>query len=184
LLEEKSAKNMLEGIVPDIVDTGSVQVHYFSFNGKSDLNKNIEFKMRHWSVPDTFFIILQDQDANDCKILKSQLVSKCAASGKKDYLVRIACHELEGFYFGNLTAVEKALSIPGFADTHKNKKRCREPDAIVSPSQFLTEITEGKYIKTTGSAEIGKYLMQGENTSDSFNALVSGIRKAVEYTHG
>jgi hypothetical protein len=180
LLEEQSAKNMLEQIVPSIIDITRITVRYFSFNGKSSLKKNIEFKMRYWSVPNTFFIIMQDQDLNDCKVLKSELVSLCDKSGQKNYLVRIACHELESFYFGNLTAVEQALSIPGSADTYKNKSRFRNPDDIVSPARLLAEITKGNYIQTTGSAEIGKYLMQEENKSNSFNALVSGIRKAVK----
>ncbi|MDR1009342.1 MAG: DUF4276 family protein [Rickettsiales bacterium] len=182
LLEEKSARNMLEQIVPSIIDIKNISVYYFDFNGKSDLKKNIELKMRFWKLKDTFFIILQDQDANDCKILKSELVSKCEASGRKHYLVRIACRELESFYFGNLMAVERALLIPGLANKYKNTKRFRSPDDIVSPGQHLIEITKGKYIKTTGSTEIGKYLMRDDNKSNSFNILVSGIRKTLVLT--
>ena len=70
--------------------------------------------------------------------------------------------------------------MPGLAGKYANKQRFRNPDTIIAPAKSLEEITEGKYTKTIGSTEIGKYLMQSENKSDNFNALVSGIRKVVE----
>ena len=43
LLEEESAKNMLEGIVPRLVPEG-VHVQYMTFSGKQDLEKQMERK--------------------------------------------------------------------------------------------------------------------------------------------
>ena len=45
LLEEPSAKNMLEGIVPRMIPVG-VHVQYMTFSGKKDLEKQMERKIR------------------------------------------------------------------------------------------------------------------------------------------
>ena len=90
-------------------------------------------------------------------------------------LVRIACHELESFYFGNLSAVEEALQVT--LSSYKNKAAYRIPDNIVNPSKELEKITGGIYQKIGGSREIGKVISLTCNSSHSFNALISGIQR-------
>ena len=121
---------------------------------------------------------MRDQDSHpDCKRLKQQLLSLCAASGKHgQYLVRIACTELETFYLADLQAVEHALGINGLAKQQLTRK-FRTPDRLGNPSQELKTLTGNAYQKIAGSRVIGKHLALDNDRSPSFHNLVKGIRQ-------
>jgi hypothetical protein len=124
---------------------------------------------------------MRDQDAADCKNVKAKLVQLCNEAQKPETLVRIACHELESFYFGDLSAVENALNLHKNAlEPYKSKAKYRIPDVIVSPSTELDKITGGIYQKIGGSREIGKIISLTENSSHSFRMLISGVKKLCE----
>jgi hypothetical protein len=178
LLEEKSAKNMLMQIIPKIIDTKQIDVRYICFEGKSDLQKKLTTKLQHWNTPNSYFVVMQDLDnAPNCKQIKQNLMEKCAQSGKSNYLVRLACNELESFYFGDLQAVEKAFDIN--LDKYQDKAMYRYPDTIIKPSVELEKITQHKYTKMAGSLLIGQYMDSTSNTSPSFNTLIQGITKLI-----
>ncbi|HLC16509.1 MAG TPA: hypothetical protein VJL89_09825 [Thermodesulfovibrionia bacterium] len=61
-LEEPSAQKMLKVMLPRMINPDEVSFRYVVFEGKSDLEKNIERKIRAWKQPDTRFVILRDQD--------------------------------------------------------------------------------------------------------------------------
>ena len=106
LLEEESMKHFLDGILPKILppDVGFITVPH---EGKSDLQKSVPIKLRAWKEPGVKFVIVQDQDTGDCRELKRKLVELCGDT-TQEVLIRIACHELEAWYFGDLEAVSKA----------------------------------------------------------------------------
>lgn len=179
LLEERSSKNLIDSIAPKILPEG-VMYHSFFFDGKSDLEKNISLKMRGWLKPHTVFLIMRDQDSADCKTVKEKLMAKCAESRVKDdrYMVRIACHELESFFLGDLDAVRAA----GYKVTlsKKFKNGYAKPDDLVNAAEELVKITGSAYRKVKGSRDISKFMkLDGSNKSVSFNMLLSGIRKLV-----
>ncbi|MBP5639612.1 MAG: DUF4276 family protein [Victivallales bacterium] len=174
LLEELSTKAMLEGIVPRLISS-EIAVTYISFHGKQDLDNNIERKIRLWQKPDSAFIIIRDQDSSDCTVVKKQLMEKCALSGKENTLVRIACHELESFYLGDLEAVANIyqMKVPS-----QNNKKFREPDRLANAAEELSKITKKQYQKIDGSRRIAPFLkIDGTNCSHSFNVLCNGIRR-------
>jgi hypothetical protein len=140
----------------------------------------MERKLRGWIQPHTAFVVLRDQDAGDCRKIKSNLVEKCRHAGKPEAVVRIACRELESWYFGDLKAVELGLKINGLTQFGNNRKY-RVPDAIVTPSQELLKITKFCYEKIAGSREIGCHLNvdPAKNTSISFGHFLSGIKRAL-----
>ena len=179
LLEERSARNMLEGIVPRMIPAG-VHVQYMTFSGKKDLDKQMERKIRLWREPDSRFIILRDKDAADCSAVKKRLLEYTRQSGKPDAcLVRIACHELESFFLGDLAAVARALDMPALAGKQK-KKPYRDPDAIANAAEQLKKLTSNKYQKLAGSRAIGPCLaLDGSNRSHSFGVLLEAIRRQV-----
>ena len=175
LLEEPSAKKMLDVVVPKILPPG-ISHRCIPFQGKSDLEKNISLKIRAWQKPNSVFLVMRDQDSGDCKLVKKKLLEECENSRrpKKDYLVRIACHELESFYLGDLDAVRKA----GF--NINLSKKIKNPDEKSNAAEMLSKITGGEYQKIQGSAAIASFLkLDGSNQSTSFNMLISGIRKIV-----
>jgi len=101
LLEEASAKAMLEQLVPRLIGM-DVPARYITFEGKQDLEKQLERRIRGYHNPNARFIVLRDLDSNpNCKKLKTNLLAKVNSTGKTaQILVRIACQELEAFLSG------------------------------------------------------------------------------------
>ena len=182
LLEEASAREMIKGFLPRMLPQlaePDYSVRYVTFNGKQDLDKQLERRLKSWRSPDTIFVILRDQDSEDCRTLKNTLSAKCRSAGKPGAVVRIACRELESWYLGDLAAVEKALDIPGLV-RYGGRSKYRNPDAVHHPSAELTKITRSRYGKMAGSRKIGPHLSVERSKSHSFRVFVDGVRRAVE----
>lgn len=177
-LEEPSAREMLEGLLPRILPADA-RIHYLVFRGKQDLEKNLVRRLRGWQLPDSVFVVMRDQDSGSCHAVKQKLADLCQQSGKDDVLIRVACHELESFYLGDLSAVEKGLGIKGIAAKQNNRK-FRNPDNLGNPSEEIGRLTGGEYQKVAGSRAIGQHLDPMRNRSHSFNVLLSGIRRLME----
>ncbi len=179
LLEEPSAAEMLKGILPRLFGD-SINIIPIVFEGKQDLEHMLEKKIRNWLLPDSLFLVMRDQDAGDCILIKTGLLKKVQRAGKKDKtLIRIACRELESFYFGDMNAVESALGVSGLSSL-KRKSKYRYPDRIENPAEELIKITKGAYQKISGSRLISPLLDLERNTSHSFNVLISGIKQLVK----
>lgn len=172
LLEEKSMKYFLDGILPRIIPEG---IAYLTIphEGKSDLQKSIPIKLRGWTQPDTKFVVVQDQDANDCRELKKKLADLCAPYNK-EVLIRIACHELEAWYFGDLDAVSRAYG-KGLKNL-KNKKAYRIPDDIIRPKEQLKKILP-MHQQISGAKRISPYIDIAHNCSVSFQIFVKGVQR-------
>lgn len=179
-LEEPSAREMLKGLLPRILPS-QVAVQYVVFEGKHDLDKNLVRRLQGWRKPDTAFVVLQDQDAADCRALKQRLMRKCEEAGKSSAVVRIVCRELESWYFGDLPAVEQGLGLDNLR-RHARRSRYRIPDAINSPASELKKITHGIYQKVGGSREIGLRLSTEQNTSHSFQVFISAVKRLADDT--
>jgi Domain of unknown function (DUF4276) len=176
MLEEPSARAMLEGLLPRI-GINIPAVRYVVFEGKQDLEKQLAKRIRGYRNPNARFIVIRDQDSNnDCGELKAKLLGLCAhAIGNRALLARIFCRELETVYIGDLSAVETALEIKGVAK-RQNERRFRSPDTLMKPSKELKTLTKGAYQKISGSRAIGLQLDVNNTRSNSFKVLVSGIR--------
>jgi hypothetical protein len=70
-LEEPSAREMLAGVLPRILPE-NIQIRFFVFQGKQDLEKNLKKKLRGWRLPDSVFVVMRDQDSGDCRTIKSR----------------------------------------------------------------------------------------------------------------
>lgn len=175
LLEEKSTKVLLDQLLPRILPPGT-DFQTIPHEGKSDLKKSLQIKLEKWNEPDVRFVVIQDQDSNDCKKLKTELKTICDHSGK-EVLVRIACHEMEAWYFGDLNAVSQAYG-KGLTNLSQ-KRKYRDPDAIVSPKQELRKLIP-EHEQIAGARKIAPYMDINNNRSGSFNMLLSGLRKITE----
>lgn len=179
LLEEESAKAMLEGVLPRIFPD-SLPVRYIVFEGKQDLEKQLTKRIRGYQNPAACFVVLRDQDSHpDCWVIKSRLIDLCRRGGCDDALVRIACRELESFYLADLLAVERGLGLSGLA-RFQQRTKYRNPDLLGSPSNELQELTKGLYQKVGGSRAIGSHLNITNTRSASFKNLISGIMRVAE----
>jgi hypothetical protein len=145
------------------------------FEGKQDLEGQILRRMRGYRVPQARFIVLRDQDAEDCHAIKSRLNQLCQSAGRPECLVRIACRELESWYLGDLAAVQAGLRVEGLAKL-QDKRPYRTPDSVQSPSRQLGRIAHA-YQKVGGSRAIGPHLDPENARSNSFAVFIAGIRK-------
>ena len=177
-LEEPSAEEMLKGVLPRILPD-DVFPKYIVFQGKQDMEKHLVKRLRGWCTPNTQFVIMRDQDAADCHDVKAKLVYLCEQAGKPDALVRVACHELESFFLGDLAAIEQGLQIKGFARRQLSNK-FRNPDQLANPVQEINRLTNYKYQKKSGSRAIGMRLQPFKNQSKSFLTLMTGIKKLLD----
>ncbi|SDB40266.1 protein of unknown function [Desulfonatronum thiosulfatophilum] len=175
LVEEASAKAMLESLLPRLLPQGILH-RCIAFDGKQDLEQQLVRRIRGYLNPQARFIVLRDQDSSpDCTVVKAQLQQLVFESGKSA-LVRIACRELESFYLADLVAVGQAL---GLFSLHKeqNRSKFRAPDYLGSPSKELARLTKYTYQKVGGSRDIGRYLDIDNTRSPSFKNLIRGIRR-------
>ena len=177
LLEEESAKSMLLGLLPRVLDP-QVQPRLMVFEGKQDLEKQMVKRLRGYVNPHARFIVLRDQDSTpDCRVVKAKLLGLCAQAGRRAApLVRIACHELESFYLADLRAVEVALGLTGLV-RHQSNARFRAADRVESPSRELVKLTQKAYQKVSGSRLLGPHLDLVNDRSASFKNLIAGVRR-------
>ena len=177
LLEEESAGAMLRGLLPRLLDP-RVQPRLMVFEGKQDQERQMVRRLRGYLNPQARFIVLRDQDSTpDCQVVKAKLLALCAQAGRDAVsMVRIACHELEAFYIGDLSATETGLGLKGLV-RHQGAARFRNADRIESPSRELAKLTRGTYQKVSGSRQIGPHLDLSNERSASFKNLVAGVRR-------
>ena len=173
-LEEPSAREMLQALHSMLAPDSHWQ--FIVFEGKQDLEKNLPRKLKAW-LPDaeTCFIVMRDQDSGDCKVIKDRLYNLCPQAVKSKTLIRIACHELESFYLGDLAAVEQAF--PGSkVNRQQNAKKFRAPDNLANAAEELKKLIPN-YQKVSGSRKISRHLSMHNNKSHSFNVLIEGISR-------
>lgn len=174
LLEEQSMKYFLDGLLPRILPE-DVQFVTIPHEGKSDLQKSLTAKLKGWNEPNVKFIVVQDQDSNDCRELKEKLLELCKNS-EKEVLVRIACHELEAWYFGDMNALSMAYDVD--LSTAKRKKKYRIPDGIMNPKAELKRLLP-EHQQISGARKIAPIIGIENNSSVSFQMFVNGVKRMV-----
>lgn len=165
-------KVLLDGLLPRLFP--GLPFLCVPHEGKQDLEKSIPRKLRAWREPGVRFCVIRDNDGSDCQKVKESLASLCEQGGRKDTVVRIACQEMEAWYFGAPDAL---------ADTFGDERlrllaaraRFRDPDAIVQPAIALTELVPA-FQKVSGARSMARVLPR-ENGSRSFQVLMDGITR-------
>ena len=176
LVEELSAKFLLDGLLPRILPEG-IEYQIIPHSGKKDLEKSIPRKLRGWNEPgDIRFVILHDRDNADCIALKQSLREMCSIT-KKPVLIRIACQELEAWYFGDTNALSRAYNDPRLQMIAK-KRAYRTPDEILNPKEAIYRLIP-QHQQISGAKLIAQFMDVDNNTSTSFQAFVSGIRRLI-----
>lgn len=180
LVEEPSMENVLDIILPQILPEGyelGVNCFVRPHQGKSDLKKSIPIKVNAYQYfPQTVrLIVIQDEDSNDCMILKQNLIDLIQTQNLyQPYLVRIACKELENWYLGDMQAIEAVY--PTFkAEKNQRKKKYRNPDSIFGADDLERQIKD--FAKGFASKNIPKQMDINSNKSSSFNHLISGVQR-------
>ncbi len=175
-IEEPSAEAMLEGLLPRILPE-DIHFRCIVFEGKQDLEGQLVRRMRGYRKPGARFIVMRDQDATDCHVIKTRLADLCRDAGHPECLIRIACRELESWYLGDLNAVQAGLSMEGLSRL-QDKRLYRNPDTVQSPARQLRQIAP-TYQKVGGSRAIGPHLNPDNVRSNSFAVFIAGIRTMI-----
>ena len=170
LLEEFSMKVLLDGLLPRLFPNLSFVC--VPHEGKQDLAKSIPRKLRAWREPGVRFCVIRDNDGSDCIELKADLMALCREGGREDTLVRIACQELEAWYFGSPDALALAFAEDSLRHLAR-RSLFRDPDAISQPSTRLAELVPA-FQKVMGARRMAQTLTR-ENRSKSFQALLTGL---------
>lgn len=174
LLEEPSTKHLLDILLPKILPE-DVEFQTIPHNGKRDLERSIPRKLRGWNEPgDIRFVILHDQDTQNCVQLKQSLLKLCEGS-QRPVLVRIACQEMEAWYFGDMNAVAFAYDKPRLRQI-SGQRRYRVSDQIPSPKEDLRKLVP-EHQQIAGAKRVAPHMSIENNTSESFRQFVSGVRR-------
>jgi hypothetical protein len=175
LLEEYSMKVFLDGLLPRLFpELRFLCVHH---EGKQDLEKSIPRKLKAWREPGVQFCVIRDQDSDECVALKERLVGLCQSAGRADTVVRIACKELEAWYFGEPDALARAFDRDKLRHLG-TQQRFRDPDSIVQPSRALASLVE-EFQKVSGARAMAREMTR-ETASRSFGHLISAVSRFAE----
>ena len=153
--------------------------------GKRALLSEFHYLIRSWREPGARFVVLVDQDMDDCRKLKRGIQSDARAKCKKQsgrLLVRVACREAEAWYLGDMAALREAYPDIRPAVWRKIKRR-KVPDDIrgPKPSELLREIPD--FAKQDAAEKMGEILGRKwaesakGNRSASFQCFVAGVMK-------
>ncbi len=176
LLEERSMKTFLDGLLPRLMP--EMPFICIPHEGKQDLEKSIPRKLRAWREPGVRFVVVRDNDGGDCYALKEKLVALCKDAGRADALVRIACQELEAWYFGQPAAMAEAFGNDQLVDIG-NRSRYRDPDAIHQPSKEIVKLIP-EFQKISGARRMAAHLSRDGNHSRSFQIMMDGIERLLK----
>lgn len=178
MTEEASMNATLRNLLPKLFPELREYEHWIIIHhqGKSDLEQSYPRKMKEWREPGVRFIILRDNDGADCVALKQRLVSKIP-NNAPEYLVRIVCQELEGWFLGDLDAV--AAAYPSAA-RHKSFKSLskNDPDKLTNASELMKQLT-GTQAKVGRASLIAQHMQPAKNRSTSFQVFVNGLSRFV-----
>ena len=172
-------KILLESLLPRLFP--DLEFLCIPHEGKRDLELSIPRKLRAWREPGVQFIIVRDNDRNDCFDLKAKLTQLCWEGGRPDALVRIVCQELEAWYFGDPDAMAEAFDNKALR-TISSRKRYREPDLISHPSKEIKRLVP-QFQKVSGARRIAAHLSRERNRSISFQTLISGVERLIATMH-
>jgi hypothetical protein len=170
LLEEYSMKVLLDGLLPRLFP--GLPFLCVPHEGKQDLEKSIPRKLVAWREPGVRFVVVRDNDGADCRAVKQSLVQLTLDGGRDDTLVRIACQELEAWYFGAPDALAVAFNRPELRRLG-DRARFRDPDSIDQPGRTLAALVE-EFQKVSGARRMAQVLTV-ENRSRSFQVMIAGI---------
>jgi hypothetical protein len=174
LLEEPSARDLLEQVVPKLVSPDT-SVHFLVFEGKQDLERNVKRKTQGWLLPRSRFVILRDQDAAQCTAVKERLADHVPPDRRGLTLVRIACRELESWIIGDWGALAKAYDQQKLV-ANSERASYRDPDLLVRPVEEIRKFIP-EYQKRDGARRTGALLDPSTNRSKSFKVFCAGVSR-------
>lgn len=166
----------LDGLLPRVFP--ELNFLCSEYEGKHDLTSSIPSMLRGWRTPGDCFVIVQDNDRQDCQKLKDALRKRCAQGQREDTLIRIVCQELEAWYWGALPTLAEVCGEPQVLKL-ANKKQFRNPDEIPHPYREIKRRVSA-FQKIAGARLMAQHMNPDENRSTSFRVFMRGIAALAE----
>ena len=193
-VEEPSAEAFLDGFLTRwLPGTCSFRIH--PFQGKTDLILKLPARLkayRQWAPRHYRFVVLIDEDRQNCRELKSRLEEAAGQAGLLtkssvtdgahfSVLNRIAVEELKAWFFGDVEAL--VMAYPGVPPTLAQKRSYRDPDHINGGTwETLERVLQragyyaGGLPKIENARRLAPLMDASRNRSASFQCFVSGLR--------
>lgn len=180
LVEEPSMKVLLDELLPRLIPGWVMHQHFqcVQHDGKSDLDRSIPIKLKAWKEPGVRFVVVRDNDSQDCGALKKRLLSLCRDAGRPDTIVRLVCQELESWYLGDLSALSKAYG-EAKCNMPALRKKYVDPDNWQKPSVQVEQMIP-EFSKRSGARLMARQLSV-TNQSASYRTFVKTVQ---ELAHG
>ncbi len=173
ITEEQSKVSFLQGLLPRLPAIEGIPCEFQAAEGYPDIRRLVRAITRDWRDPNMRFIVLCDQDSQNCEERKAALLEQVAPHRRPHTLVRVVCQELESWYLGDRTSVEELnLKISEqsdflFVSSH--------PDEVPSPAELITKATKRR--KRQLAQAIGPVVDFDSNRSHSLQVFLTGIER-------
>lgn len=190
-------KAALEILLPRIVDCEST---VREFRGREDLLRKLPSRLMgyaNWAdASELGVVVVIGKDRDDCVQLKERLRAAMPSGGRLEVfsaqqnhrqgrvLHRIACEELEAWFFGDVPAL--ASAYPRVPQTLGNRAAYRDPDAIAGATwEALERVLQrvgyhpGGLPKLIAAKAVAEHMNVEENRSMSFRHFRDGVRRLV-----
>lgn len=170
----------LNGLLPRILPPAfrpGVNCFVYAHEGKQDLLRRLPKRLQAYrNYPEeVLLVVIHDQDSASCTALKQQISEIITTTENSPrHLIRIACRELENWYLGDLSAVEKVYPRSK-ASKLSTKAKYRNPDQLTGSEELKRLAPE--FGKTSSARAIAPVISTGENAQVSFRHFVTGLQK-------
>ena len=149
------------------------------FEGKHHLRKELPQKAKVFSsfYEPVFMLVIQDQDSNDCKILKKNLFNLIQQHDFLNFKIRIVCRELECWYLGDFQAIENVVP-ESKASNYALKAKFRNPDLLNGKEELKSIVSKYRAIEFAG--KMSRYVNIEANRSISFQHTITTLKEILQ----
>jgi hypothetical protein len=193
IVEEPSARALLEVLLPSLLGGTSTQVIQVPFKGKP-MTRLVE-RLRgyaHWVPPSWRIVVLVDRDDDECHELKARLEEASRTAGlvtrsmapQGQWIVanRVVAEELEAWFLGDVPALQAAF--PGVPASLERQAKFRDPDAVTGGTwEALEKVLQraghfrGGLRKVDAARAIAPHMEPDRNRSRSFQVFRDTLRE-------
>ncbi len=193
IVEEPSARGMLEVLLPKLLSTVSYQIIQVPFKGKPMTRLTDRLRgFAHWIPPSWRIVVLVDRDDEECHELKARLEEAARTAGlvtrsmapQGQWIVanRVVSEELEAWFLGDVPALQAAF--PGVPGSLGHQARFRDPDAVTGGTwEALEKVLQraghfrGGLRKIEAARAVAPHMDPDRNRSRSFQVFRDTMRE-------
>lgn len=195
LVEDPSMGVLMSGLLPRWLP--QVPVEVIEFQGVHDFMRNVPRRLaglRYEVDSGTRIALIRDRDDEDCHALIESMRTMALAAGltvdragedRGHVLCRLACEELEAWFFGDVNAL--TACFPRVPSTLAERAAFRDPDDVRGGTwEQLHHVlqqaghSKGRFSKREVALQMAQRMSVEHNRSRSFQVTMQGLRRLAE----